>query len=202
MCCDGGEVVSIRRIGRQVAYDFSVERYHNYIAGGLVHHNTFIGIAEDLSYSLGYRPWLPLDDPDRVIDVRVPNIGLIGCETAVHSVSEKIGPLLRLLIPRTCGAEFRPGPSGYLSRVILHRGCYGERCGSTIYIRSYVERPDSFEGIDYDGFVHWDEPPPLGVFKAVERGKVVSNAASWFTMTPLKEPWVLSMLSSRAATVI
>ena len=86
--------------------------------------------------------------------------------------------------------------------MILHRGCYGERCGSTIYIRSYVERPDSFEGIDYDGFVHWDEPPPLGVFKAVERGKVVSNAASWFTMTPLKEPWVLSMLSSRAATVI
>jgi len=163
---------------------------------------SLIGVAEDIAWSVGYRPWLPPDDPDHKIPVKVPNTGLIACETMMHSVAEKIEPLLRLLIPKICRPAFKKGNQGVLSKVELPYGCYGEKCGSVIYIRSYDQRADSFEGIDYDGYVHWDEPPPLEIFRAVERGKVAANAPSWFTMTPLKEAWVYDMLSSKAGVVI
>lgn len=160
---------------------------------------THIGIAEDIAYSVGYRCWLPPDDPDYKVDVAVPNSGLIACETLMHSVAEKIEPTLRLLIPKTCQPVYKPGPTGILIRVTLPYGVYGEKCGSVIHIRSYDQNPSTFEGIDYSGYVHWDEPPKENIYTAVERGKVVTNAPSWLTMTPLKEPWVYDRLSMRAA---
>ncbi len=202
LCVQDNHIISIKPVKSQVVYDFTVEKYHNYFAGGLIHHNSEIGIAEDIAYSVGYRAWLPSDDPDHKVNVKVPNIGLIACETMMHSVAEKIEPTLRKLIPKTCQPVFKPGSAGILIKVTLPYGCYGEKCGSTIYIRSYDQRADSFEGIDYDGYVHWDEPPPLDMFRAVERGKMVANADSWFTMTPLKQAWVYDLFSSKAAVVV
>jgi phage terminase large subunit-like protein len=162
---------------------------------------TWIGLAEDIAYSVGYRCWLPPDDPDHKVDIKVPNIGLIGCETMMHSVAEKIEPMLKQLIPKTCQPVFKPGPTGILIRVKLPFGIYGEKCGSEIHVRSYDQRPDTFEGIDFE-YVHYDEPPPNPIYTAVERGKVVTNASSWLTMTPLKEPWVYDQLSMKAATIV
>ena len=158
---------------------------------------TFSGIAEDIAHAIGYRPWLNKDDPDYKIDIKVPNEGLIGCETMMHSVPEKIEPMLKLLIPKTCQPKFKPGPTGVCIRVTLPHGAEGEKCGSTIHIRSYDQRPDTFEGIDFH-FIHWDEPPPESVFKAAERGKMVTNAPSWFTLTPLKEPYIYDQFSLKA----
>jgi phage terminase large subunit-like protein len=162
---------------------------------------TYAGLAEDISYAVGYRCWLPEDDRDHKLNIRVPNIGLIGCETKIHSVAEKLEPALRMLVPKTCRPVFKPGPNGVLSSVILPYGVYGEKCGSRFYLRSYDERPETFEGIDFD-WVHWDEPPPEKVFLAAERGKIVTNAPSWFTMTPLKEPWIYERFSSKAAVCV
>ncbi len=159
---------------------------------------TYIGIAEDIAHAVGYRCWLAEDDPDYKIDIGVPNIGLIGCETMMHSVAEKIEPTLRLLVPKTCMPVFKPGPTGVLIKLTLGMGMYGDKCGSQMYVRSYDQRPDTYEGIDY-GWIHWDEPPPIEVYRAAERGKIVTNAPSWFTMTPLKEPWIYDQLSMRAA---
>ena len=36
----GSHIVRITEIGEYEVYDFGVEKYHNYLAGGLVHHNT------------------------------------------------------------------------------------------------------------------------------------------------------------------
>lgn len=162
---------------------------------------TYGGLAEDISYAVGYRCWLPPDDPDYKIAIRVPNIGLVGCETKIHSVSEKLEPVLRVIVPKTCQPRFKPGPNGVLSMVELPYGPFGEKCGSRFYLRSYDERPETFEGIDFD-WVHWDEPPPQKVFLAAERGKMVTNAPSWFTMTPLKEPWIYELFSSKAAICV
>lgn len=198
---DGNYIISIKPIGVKHCFDFSVDKYHNYFAGGLINHNTYAGLAEDISYAVGYRCWLPPDDPDHKINIKVPNIGLIGCETKIHSVAEKLEPVLRVLVPRTCQPVFKPGPNGVLSSVILPYGPYGEKCGSKFYLRSYDERPETFEGIDFD-WEHWDEPPPERVFLAAERGKIVTNAPSWFTMTPLKEPWIYERFSSKAAVCV
>ena len=162
---------------------------------------TYAGCAEDLAHGMGFRPWLKPEDPDHKIEIKRPNIGMIGCETHKHSVAEKIEPLLRWLTPKVCLPVFKPGPTGVLSKLTLTNDALGKKLGSIIYIRSYDEEPASFEGIDYD-WIHWDEPPPEDIFKAAERGKVVTNAPSWFTMTPLKEPWIYDMLTLRAATVV
>jgi hypothetical protein len=158
------------------------------------------GIAEDVSYSIGCRPWLNEDDPDFKIDVRLPNNGLIGCETMVHSVAEKIEPTLRRLIPKQCNPIFKPGAQGVCMRVTIPNDLQGKKLGSVIHIRSYDQAPDDFEGLDYD-WVHWDEPPPEKILNAAERGKIVTNAPSWFTMTPLKEPYIYDKYSLHAANL-
>lgn len=51
---------------------------------------TRIGISEDLSYAFGKRYWLSEDDPDYNVNVKVPNQGLIGCETLSQSVMQNL----------------------------------------------------------------------------------------------------------------
>ena len=162
---------------------------------------TYAGLAEDLAHGMGFRGWLQKGDPDYRIDIKAPNIGMIGCETHKHSVAEKIEPMLRWLTPKVCLPVFKPGPTGVLSVLTLTNDYLRKKSGSKLHIRSYHEEAKSFEGIDYD-WIHWDEPPPEGVFKAAERGKVVTNAPSWFTMTPLKCPYLYDLLTCRAATVV
>ena len=158
---------------------------------------TFAGIAEDISHMIGFRPWLRPNDPDYKIDVKVPNIGLIVGETVMHSIAEKIVPTLRELIPDYCKPVFKAGPTGVPISVMLPIDVYGRKCGSMAYLRSYDQRADTFEGIDF-AWLHCDEPPPEDVLQAIERGKVVTNAPSWYTMTPLKQAYFFTKFSSRA----
>lgn len=159
---------------------------------------TWAGLAEDLAHMMGFRPWLKETDVDFRIDIKVPNIGMIGCETYKHSVAEKIEPMLRFLTPSICQPIFKPGPTGVLNILTLPFDCFGKKCGSKLFVRSYDEDASAFEGIDFD-FIHWDEPPPEKTHRAAERGKIVTNAASWYTLTPLKEPWIFDQFSQRAS---
>jgi phage terminase large subunit-like protein len=159
---------------------------------------TRVGLMEDMAYAFGFRPWLKKDDPDYFVDVKIPSLGMLGCETYKHSVAEKIEPELRYLVPSTCQAVFKPGPTGVLNIVKFPFDAKGGKCGSELHIRSYDEQPSSFEGQDYN-YIHWDEPPPEDIWKAAERGKIVTNAPSWFTMTALKEPWIYDLLTIKAA---
>jgi phage terminase large subunit-like protein len=158
---------------------------------------TRAGIAEDIAHLMGYRPWLLADDPDYKIAIPVPNHGLLGCETMGQSVEAKIEPELRLLIPEICAPEWKNDSTGALKHVTLRYDTNGRQCGSTLHLRSYNQHADTFRGID-PHFVHWDEPPPQDILKAVERGKVVTNSPSWFTMTPLKEAYIFDLFSVRA----
>ena len=155
------------------------------------------GIMEDVAHAWGYRPWLDESDPDYKIEIKVPNIGLIGCETLSQTVMQKIWPELKALIPKT--AQYRPkkNPMGQITEIRFETGPQGEECKSEIYIRSYDQDADTFEGVDYD-WIHWDEPPPKKILQAAERGKIASNAPSWFTMTPLKEAYIYDEYSLKA----
>jgi hypothetical protein len=158
---------------------------------------THVGIAEDIAHMIGFRPWLRPEDPDFKIDIKVPNIGLVVGETVMHSIAEKIVPTFRELIPDYCKPVFKAGPTGVPIKITLPIDVYGGKCGSECYLRSYDQRADSFEGIDF-AWLHCDEPPPEDVLMAIERGKVVTNAPSWYTMTPLKEAHFYTKFSSRA----
>lgn len=158
---------------------------------------TEIGIAEDLAHSWGFRHWLDEDDPDYRIDIKVPNFGLIGCETLAQSVMQKVWPTIKRMIPGTCSYVPKKNPQGQITHVKFLTDPNGKKCESELFIRSYDQEPESFEGIDYH-FIHWDEPPPESILQAAERGKIVTNAPSWFTMTPLKEPHIYDNFSLKA----
>ena len=158
---------------------------------------THCGISEDIAYALGYRIWLHPSDPDYRVQVKRPSRGLIGCETMSHSVMEKIWPTLKELIPATCTFTAKKNPQGQIQKIVIDKDHEGRKLGSEIYLRSYDQQPDTFEGIDAD-WIHWDEPPPKLVIQAAERGKVVTNAPSWFTMTPLKEAYIYDEYSLKA----
>ena len=158
---------------------------------------TEIGIAEDLAHAFGCRIWLPKDHPDYRVNIRIPNNGLIGCETMAHSVNEKIFPTLKKLIPKTCNWKKKNSQSGVPQKITFETDPFGNKSGSEIYIRSYDQEADTFEGID-SHWIHWDEPPHKTVLQAAERGKVAMNAPSWFTMTPLKEAYIYDEYSLKA----
>ena len=158
---------------------------------------TRIGICEDLAHAWGFRPWLDEDDTDRKINIVVPNHGLVGCETMAQSVEAKIRPEFEALIPAHCGPIYKNDTTGALKSITLRYDYLGKQNGSTIHIRSYNQPADSFRGID-PHWNHWDEPPPRDILIASERGKVVTNAPSWFTMTPLKEAYIYDMFSVKA----
>jgi len=158
---------------------------------------TRIGICEDIAHAMGFRPWLDETDPDYKISVRIPNQGLVGCMTIAQSVSAKIEPDLEAMIPAHCASVWKRDTTGALKSVTLKYDYLGRACGSTMHIRSYNQLAETFLGIDYDWY-HWDEPPPEKVLVAAERGKVVTNAPSWFTMTPLSEAYMYDRFSVKA----
>lgn len=149
-----------------------------------------IGVAEDIAHALGYRPWLLRSDPDFKIPIPVPNVGMVGCEVAGQTLAQNIEPkFLELLLPEWIEDRQRYS-DGSLKTLVLKNG-------STIHFRSYVQPPDSFEGVVYH-WLHWDEPPPQPILNAAERGKMKHNAPSWLTMTPLKEPYIYDIFSLKA----
>lgn len=158
---------------------------------------TRINICECIAHAMGFRPWLAEDDPDYRISVRVPNQGLIGCMTMAQSVSAKIEPDLEAMIPAHCAPVWKRDTTGALKSVTLKYDYLGRQCGSTMHIRSYNQLAETFLGIDYDWY-GWDEPPPEKLLVAAERGKVVTNAPSWFSMTPLSEAYFYDRFSVKA----
>ena len=164
---------------------------------------TMVGVAEDIAHAMGFRPWLEETDPDYRIAIKIPNVGMVGCEVAGQTLSQRIEPLFMELIPKFCAPEISRYSDGSIKSLKLHYGIgkhpsdHGTPCGSVIHFRSYVQPAESYEGMIFD-WIHWDEPPPRAVLNAAERGKMSTNAPSWFTMTPLKEPYIYDIFSLKA----
>ena len=160
---------------------------------------TTIGVAEDIAHALGFRPWLDKDDPDYKIAVKVPNMGLVGCEVAGQSLTQNLEPKFMEMIPGFCSKEISRYSDGAIKSIRLdYNDANGKpMCGSTIHFWSYIQPAESYEGVVWD-WIHWDEPPPRDILNAAERGKMKSNAPSWLTMTPLKEPYIYDLFSLNA----
>jgi len=62
--------------------------------------------------------------------------------------------------------------------------------GSSFFdIMTYEQDPFSAEGWDGD-WLWFDEPPPRAMYIAAARGLVDNEGLCWFSLTPLKEPWL------------
>lgn len=158
------------------------------------------GINEDVAHALGYRPWLRENDPDRKVNVRVPNKGLICGESFGEQVAKVLVPKLvgdpdrgiPGAIPTPELAHLKRNPQGVVTTITLKNG-------SMIFLQSYDQEVDLFESADYD-WAHFDEPPPRSIWVAVQRGLADRSGRTWITMTPLKEPWIYDEVYSRNDT--
>jgi|GEM_PF-2325647 len=155
------------------------------------------GINEDVAFALGYRPWLPKDDPNYRVDIRIPNKGLICGESFQEQVRKVIIP--KLLGNHEAGIPgalptpelqaVKRNPQGVITTIQLKNG-------SQIFLQSYDQDLDLFESADYD-WIHDDEPPPRPIWVAQQRGLMDRRGKAWMTMTPLKEAWIYDELYSR-----
>jgi hypothetical protein len=185
---DGNKIVSITPISsRQEVYDFEVEKYHNYFAGGLIHHNTVIDVNTAGSFSLGCKqPW----DGQELWPSRFAREnggkgieGRILCTDWEKSAKETIVPKLKEWLPVGTYETKK-------NNVGVESDWYFPKTKSHFSILTYKEDTKSHEGWTGD-WVEYDEPPPRDKFIANSRGLIARGGISLFAMTAISEPWIL-----------
>lgn len=157
-----------------------------------------MGIAEDIAWLLGERPWMAEDDPGRYVGIpQRPVKGVLICvdwdkceeiftaQTSAGASTE--GKLFRLL-PRNLIHAVVRNHSGKVARVDV-KGKFGISSLHFDTVASYRQNPMGHESSDWD-FVHVDEPIPEDMWKAYARGLVDRMGSAWFVCTPLNEPWI------------
>lgn len=153
------------------------------------------GVVEAIAHSLGYRPWLPEDHPDRVVHlsngepIPVPNIGRVIAQNYQQAVNQTIWPKIQ---------EW--APVGWYTVKRDNRGIPIEvrwRNGSVMYFMSDDQDDMAFEGTN--GHWFWgDEPFGHAKYSGLKRGLVDFSGHCWMTMTPLSQPWIHDIIVSRA----
>ena len=195
---------------KQEAFHGALARVRVFSAGNQTGKTT-AGVAEDVAWSLGYRPWLAANHPDYIVKkagatqawepVRVPTIGIIIGQTNDTLRRVQLASLLGDpakgtpgMLPMDEVAETRKNQVGIITWIKLKNG-------SEIHLMTYEQDPMVFEGWRVN-WVHADEPPPRGIYIAVWRGLAAKLGSLWLTMTPIAEPWVFDELMSKPETAV
>lgn len=151
------------------------------------------GAAEDASQALGHRPWMAESDPCRTegIPQRPQKILVITTdwgkvdEIFTNERGSDLGKLWKFL-PRGCvKSKKRNHGSGAIETIELENG-------SLIQfdtVESFKKNPQSAESSHWD-VIHVDEPCPEKMFSAHARGLMDRDGQAYFTLTPLREPWI------------
>ncbi len=171
-------VKSVKPTGiKEEVFDIDVPEFQNYLADGVIHHNSgksVAGFVEDIYLATGRHPFLK--------KWKTPCKGVIivqDFETAAKNIME-------VKFDEWC-------PKGEIVKVDRNQtGAirkYYFKCGSTIDVLSHDQDMKVFEGTDYD-FAHFDEPPPRKIFTAIWRGLTDRGGIMYITATPLQSPWM------------
>ena len=191
-------IVSYDILGVNRIYDFHVPKFNNYLAGGVISHNsskTTCNVQEALWYAMGIHPWK---------EIAVPNVGWLCTLTweMVGSIFwEKIARLL------TCMKPY------YDYRVVWHNAqrriperlmirVDGSRTGrqiqeSEIIFKAYEQGADAFQGTERR-WIGFDEQFPRSIWiESVSRIGAQSGLDMWASMTPIKsQPWLEEKIGS------
>ena len=153
-----------------------------------------MGVAEDVAWSLGYRPWLRKDDPAYRGGIpQHPTRGLVittDWETVDDVFTGDRGTRGKfwMFIPEGEVKSSLRNHSGSIDTLEL-------RNGSLIKfntVKAFMTNPQSAESKDWD-WIHVDEPCPEKMYKASARGLMDRRGSAWFTLTPLREPWITDL---------
>jgi hypothetical protein len=161
---------------------------------------TTLGIVEDLCHAYGERVWLPKNHPDRIIDVPLPNIGIVFGKQLMKQVKLKLVPETKFwcpkswLVQRSWEKSVRHSSQGVVCELRIKNR---KGSTSTIYFFSYDSPAATHEGIDAD-WIHFDEPSPQNIFISTTRGFLSTGGRYWMSMTPLEQPWIYDVLESKS----
>ena len=162
------------------------------LLGGNRSGKTTAGSCEAISHALGYRPWLSERDPHYRVklasgrNIPIPNVGTVLGESYKISVDRVLWPTLEEWLPDDTIKSAVKNQQGVVDTVVFKNR-------SKIRFMTYNQDPKEFEGFKS----HWawyDEPPKQSIFTANERSLVDYGGRSWFTLTPIRQPWIWSEL--------
>lgn len=181
-------------IGKQEAFHEADDAAVRLVLGSNRSGKSVAGVAEAIAHSLGYRPWLPEDHPNRIVrlsngdPIPVPNIGRVIAQNAQQAIKQTIWPKYEEWAPR-----------GWYTVKRDNRGIPTEitwKNGSKVYLMSNEQDDMAFEGTN--GHWFWgDEPFDYRKYTGLRRGLVDFDGHCWMTMTPLTQPWIHDVIVSR-----
>lgn len=181
---------------KQLAFHLADSKFRAVFAGNRFGKSQ-CGVAEDCSWIIGERTFLPPEHPGRRLGIpQRPVKGLIisadwdkseeifTCESNDPHLKGKIWKNL----PRSFARRITRNSSGKVDRIEFHNGSV--LCFDTV--KSFQNNPLGSESSDWD-FIHVDEPIPQDMWKACSRGLIDRNGRAWFTLTNLEQPWIYDM---------
>lgn len=149
-----------------------------------------MGCAEDCAFLMGERPWYPKDHPARRGGLPQHPVKHLLITTDWDKVDE-------IWTNENDGKLWKMLPSGFVKQKLKNNsGAYDTvicQNGSVFRadtVKSFKNDPQSSESSDWDS-IHVDEPCPEAMWKAASRGLLDRNGSAWFTLTPLKEAWII-----------
>ena len=155
---------------------------------------SMVGCTEDCAWAKGQRIWYPLDSPLRRLGIPPHPVKLLILTTDWDVVQEvwtkdsgdKPGKLWKYLANEV--KSKRRTSTGVI--------CYLEHTsGSEIFFdteRSFMNDRQSAESKDWDA-IHVDEPICEDMYKAHARGLMDRRGKTWFTLTAMREPWIIDL---------
>lgn len=170
------------------------------------------GIVEDVAWLLGERSWYK-----HSFDIKTRNPETGEIYVVERHEGHEFHPFVRIGIPKPPNkilvlvenndiiAEVFTGKAGkiwdYLPQGCVAKKIHGgggvvtglELVNDSVIqfdtISSFKLNPQSHESKDWDA-IHMDEPCPQPMYNANARGLADRNGKAWFTLTPLREPWI------------
>jgi hypothetical protein len=148
------------------------------------------GAAEDAAFLLGSRLWYSKDDP--AYHFTNPPKRLLVLTTDWDIVRDvwtdetKPGKLFGFL--RNHIDHVSRTPTGVINKIFLKNG-------SSVHFeteRAFKQDRQSAESRDWDA-IHVDEPVCKPMFTAHARGLMDRGGMAWFTLTAIREPWIVDL---------
>ena len=179
------KIKSIKFVKYGFYYDFTVPLYHNYQdVSTIISSNsgkTTSGVIEDAFHATGLYPdWYPKEK-----QWTKPTRGRIfGQDFRV--VNEVITPEINRWFPKATIKDKDRNNQGVYTKYYIKHVSGGI---STFDILTYEMDSSQCESW-YGHWVHWDEPPPRAHRTATVRGLTDYGGYEYFSLTPLKEPWI------------
>jgi phage terminase large subunit-like protein len=181
----GNHIVSCEYISSLDVYDFEVFGWHNYTAGGLVHHNTFSGAAEMAAHLTGNYPgWWEGRTWDRAVRAWAGGKDSTSVRDSVARLL--VGPSTARgtgMIPKAMIVDISPArgvPDGVDTVAVRHAS--GEV--SELTFKSYDQGRERWQAASLD--VVWlDEEPDEEIYTEALSRTNATGGMVYITFTPL-----------------